>query len=34
MRDAFHMYYMDITGNKVRRKTPEELQAIHDKFWK
>ena len=34
MRDAFHMYYMDITGNKVRRKTPEELQAIHDRFWK
>lgn len=34
MRDAFHMYYMDITGNKVRRKTAEELQAIHDRFWK
>ena len=34
MRDAFHMYYMDITGNRVRRMTEKELQAIHEKFWK
>lgn len=33
MRDAFHMYYMDITGNRVRRLTPEELQRMHDRYW-
>ena len=33
MRDAFHMYYMDITGNRVRRLTAEELQRMHDRFW-
>lgn len=34
MRDAFHMYYMNITGNRTRRLSPEELQKVHDKFWK
>ena len=34
MRDAFHMYYMDITGSRTRRLTPEELQAVHKRFWK
>lgn len=34
MRDAFHMYYMDITGNRTRRLTPEELQKVHDRFWR
>ncbi|MBR6115507.1 MAG: hypothetical protein IKQ10_10115 [Oscillospiraceae bacterium] len=34
MRDAFHMYYMDITGNRTRRLTEEELQKMHDRYWK
>ena len=34
MRDAFHMYYMDIEGNRTRRLTEEELAKMHKKFWK
>ena len=33
MRDAFHMYYMDIMGNTVPRKSEEELAALHEKYW-
>lgn len=29
MRDAFHMYYMDIKGNTVERMTEDELAAVH-----
>ncbi len=29
MRDAFHMYYMDIKGDTVERMTEEELAAVH-----
>lgn len=29
MRDAFDMYYMDINGNTVPRKTPEEIAAMY-----
>ena len=34
MRDAFHMYYMDIEGRRVRRLTPEEIAKVHKKYWK
>ena len=34
MRDAFHMYYMDIEGHRVRRLTPEEIQRVHKKYWR
>jgi len=34
MRDAFHMYYMDIEGHRVRRLSPEEIEKIHKKYWK
>ena len=33
MRDAFHMYYMDVDGETVERMTEEELAAVHEKFW-
>lgn len=33
MRDAFHMYYMDIKGNTVQRMTEDELAAVHKKYW-
>jgi hypothetical protein len=33
MRDAFHMYYMDIEGHRTRRMSPEELARIHKKYW-
>ena len=33
MRDAFHMYYMDIKGNTVERMTEDELAAVHKKYW-
>ncbi len=33
MRDAFHMYYMDIEGHRVRRMTPEQIAKIHKKYW-
>ena len=33
MRDAFHMYYMDIDGDTVSRLTDEELAAVHKKYW-
>lgn len=33
MRDAFHMYYMDIKGNTVERMTEDELNAVHEKYW-
>ena len=33
MRDAFHMYYMDIKGDTVERMTEDELAAIHKKYW-
>ena len=33
MRDAFHMYYMTITGERTRRLDEEELAAVHKKFW-
>lgn len=33
MRDAFHMYYMDIEGNTVERMTEDELAAVHKKYW-
>ena len=33
MRDAFHMYYMDIKGNTVERMTEDELVAVHKKYW-
>ena len=29
MRDAFHMYYMDIKGDTVERMTEDELAAVH-----
>ena len=32
MRDAFHMYYMDIEGNTVERMTEDELAAVHKKI--
>ena len=34
MRDAFHMFYMGPDGGNVKRLTPEELEAMHDKYWK
>ena len=34
MRDAFHMYYMDIEGNAVRRLDEEGLAKVHKRFWK
>ena len=34
MRDAFHMYYMDIMGNPVRRLDEEGLAKMHRRFWK
>lgn len=33
MRDAFHMYYMDIDGDPIERMTPDELAAVHKKYW-
>ena len=33
MRDAFHMYYMDIKGNTVERMTEDELAAVLKKYW-
>lgn len=33
MRDAFHMYYMDVDGETVERMSEEELAAVHQKFW-
>ena len=33
MRDAFHMYYMDIKGDTVERMTEDELAAVHKKYW-
>ncbi len=34
MRDAFHMYYMDINGNTVHeRPSDEELAKIHKRYW-
>ena len=34
MRDAFHMYYMGITGNQVARLDAEGLEKMHKRFWK
>ena len=34
MRDAFHMYYMDITGNRTKRLDEEGLAKMHKRFWK
>ena len=34
MRDAFHMYYMDIRGNAVKRLDEEGLAKMHKRFWK
>ena len=34
MRDAFHMYYMDIWGNRTKRLDEEGLARMHRKFWK
>ena len=34
MRDAFHMYYMDIRGNRVKRLDEEGLAKMHKKYWK
>ena len=34
MRDAFHMFYMDILGNKVKRLDEEGLAKMHKRFWK
>ena len=34
MRDAFHMYYMNIEGDRARRLTPEEIAKVHKKYWK
>ena len=34
MRDAFHMYYMDITGNRTKRLDAEGLENMHKRFWK
>ena len=34
MRDAFHMYYMDIQGNAVRRLDEEGLARMHKRYWK
>lgn len=34
MRDAFHMYYMDIYGNRTKRLDEEGLQRMHDRFWR
>ena len=33
MRDAFHMYYMNIEGNTVGRLTDEEIDAVHKRYW-
>ncbi len=33
MRDAFHMYYMSVTGNTVPRLSEEEIRAMHEKYW-
>lgn len=33
MRDAFHMYYMDIKGNRVKRLDEEGLARMHKKYW-
>ena len=33
MRDAFHMYYMDITSDPVPRMSEDELAAVHEEFW-
>ena len=34
MRDAFHMYYMDIRGHRVDRLDEAGLEKMHKKFWK
>ena len=33
MRDALHMYYMSVDGNKCGRLSDEELAKIHKKYW-
>ena len=34
MRDAFHMYYMTITGERTKRLDEEGLAKMHKRFWK